>query len=304
MRKQAKRQQEAQRRAQQKRLHRQRRVGEDRAPRSASRHPAPALSPLLAQREAKGLALLNEVDGYAGIRNMLRELAHERGEWAGYPMPMENNPIIVEPSYPGAAGLMAIGHSAESIEDLRKEAEFAKGKTIVNEFWSSHKSGNIVIWRDEAGKTEWGVHFAVHSMPLQLATLGASDAWGIEQEARAIQLLGTLLRHRQFKQYLLTGMFLEKSERSGVHYLFRKLRPTIAASFTAGHPWRASRDTNDLTMLAALCLHPIAYYSGSWGGAMCPTDDVVAHLMLMRGDEKLFWKRAAQHPPYRPEAGL
>lgn len=302
MRKQAKRQQEAQRRAQQKRLHRQRRAGEGRAPQSVFRHPQPALSQSLALPAAK-LALLNEVDGYAGVRNMLRDLSHERGEWAGYPMPMENNPLVVEPTYPNAAGLMTIGHSAESVAELRQEVEFSKGKTIVNRFYSSNKRGDVVVWRDENGKTDWGVHFAIHGVPLQLATLGAADAWGIEQEARAINLLGTLLRHRQFKQYLLTGMFLEKSERSGVHYLFRKLRPTIAASFTAGHPWGHMRD-DSLKILSALCLHPIAYYEGSWAGAMCPTDDVLAHLMLMRGDEAMFWRRANQHPPWRPEAGL
>ena len=43
---------------------------------------------------------------------------------------------------------------------------------------------------------------------------------------------------------------------------------------------------------------------GSWAGAMVPTDDVIAHLSLMRGDEHMFWKRCNQHPSWRPEAGL
>jgi hypothetical protein len=51
-------------------------------------------------------------------------------------------------------------------------------------------------------------------------------------------------------------------------------------------------------------MHPIAYYEGSWAGAMCPTDDVIAHLMLMRGDEPMFWKRSSQHPATSPAAGL
>ena len=59
-----------------------------------------------------------------------------------------------------------------------------------------------------------------------------------------------------------------------------------------------------MKILACLCMHPIAYYAGSWAGAMCPTDDVIAHLSLMRADEHMFWKRSNQHPPYRPEAGL
>ena len=94
------------------------------------------------------------------------------------------------------------------------------------------------------------------------------------------------------KQYLLTGMFLETSKRSGVHYLFRRLRPTVAIS------------PSSTKILCTLCLHPIGYYAESWAGAMCPTDDVVAHLMLMRADEPMFWRRANQHAPWRPEAGL
>jgi hypothetical protein len=37
---------------------------------------------------------------------------------------------------------------------------------------------------------------------------------------------------------------------------------------------------------------------------MCPTDDVIAHLMLMRGDEAMFWRRCNQHAAHLPEAGL
>ena len=59
-----------------------------------------------------------------------------------------------------------------------------------------------------------------------------------------------------------------------------------------------------MRILACLCLHPIAYYADSWAGAMCPTDDVIAHLMLMRGDEPMFWRRSNQHAPTRPEAAL
>jgi hypothetical protein len=130
----------------------------------------------------------------------------------------------------------------------------------------------------------------------QLQTIGASFAWGLEQEQRALQLLGTMIRHHTMKHYVLTGQFLEESPRSGVTYLFRRLRPTIALAPSRGEP--------EGRVLAALCMHPIAYYHGTWGGAMCPTDDVIAHLALMRADERLFWKRCNQHPPNRPEAGL
>lgn len=51
-------------------------------------------------------------------------------------------------------------------------------------------------------------------------------------------------------------------------------------------------------------MHPIAYYADSWAGAMCPTDDVIAHLMMMRGDEAMLWKRCNHHPAWHPGAGL
>lgn len=303
MRKQAKLRQQAQRRVQQSQNRRLRRLAVEAARERALLHRAPALSQS-PDLPADKIALLNEADGYAPVRNALRTLSQERGEWAGYPMPMEGNPLVVEPSYPNALALMALGHSAETVAEMRAEAEFSKGKTVVNRFWSDRKRGTVLIWRDEDGKTDWGVLHAVNGVPMQFDTLSAADAWGIEQEACAVRTLGTLLRHRQFKQYLLTGMFMEKSERSGVHYLFRKLRPTIAASFTAGHPWARSHDEESLRILCALCLHPIAYYEGSWAGAMCPTDDVLAHLMLMRGDEAMFWRRANQHPSWHPASGL
>lgn len=225
-------------------------------------------------------------DGFAGIRNALRQIASERDDWAGIPLPLGDDlPLVVEPKYPNAAGLMAIGRpdAAESTAESMK---------VRNRFWSWRRRCNVIVW-NEGERIEWGVDMPKR-IDMEMSTLGASYAWGIEQEANATQLLATLVRHHTFKMYMLTGMFLERSERSGVMYLFRRLRPTVAIREEKGR----------LRILCALCLHPIAYYSGSWAGAMCPTDDVIAHLMLMRGDEPMFWRRSNQHPAYRAESGL
>ena len=123
------------------------------------------------------------------------------------------------------------------------------------------------------------------------------------QGTASVTLAG-LLSHRAFKAYMMTGTFLEISKRSGVAYMFRRLRPTLALSMREGSIRHGSRGVGGTRILAALCLHPIGYYRGSWAGAMTPTDDVIAHLMLMRGDEAMFWRRANQHAPWRPEAGL
>lgn len=203
-------------------------------------------------------------------------------------MPLEGERLVVEPNYPDAEKLMEIGAPAEPAED-----DAFKGAKIRNTFWSWRWRSDIVIY-EHNGKISWGVVPSIHHLTQDLKTLGCADAWGVEQESNAAHTLAGLVSHRQFKQYMLTGTFLESSRQSGLTYLFRRLKPTVAITPRKG----------ELSVLCALCLHPIAYYSGSWAGAMCPTDDVIAHLMLMRGDEAMFWRRANQHPSWRPEAGL
>lgn len=236
----------------------------------------------------QGLALLERFDGMAGLRYALAGLARRDEEWAGYPMPLADLPLVIEPTYPRAAKIMEVTRSRD-----HDDPEMPANVRVRNSFWSWHYRQHITVFERD-GKIRWAPSGVTNRLDLELATLGASDAWGIEQEHNALNLLASMLKHRQFKQYLLTGMFAERSARSGVHYLFRKLRPTLA--FTA----REER----MRIMCALCLHPIGYYEGSWAGAMTPTDDVVAHLSLMRGDEAMFWRRANQHPAYVREAGI
>ena len=239
-------------------------------------------------RPEDDFSVLEAVDGYAPLRNGLRRIAAKTEEWAGIPMPMEDANLVIEPTYPGAALLSDIGKKPDEPDGERIEPGM-----IRNRFWSFHRRQTVVVWNDD-GKVQWGCEGWGNAVSMLMGALAVSDAWGIEQEKRAIDTLGEMLRHRQFKQYLLTGMFMEKSKRSGVHYLFRRLRPTLAISTATG----------TTRILAALCLHPIAYYAGSWAGAMCPTDDVLAHLALMRGDEHMFWRRANQHPAHSPLSGI
>lgn len=239
----------------------------------ASRHqrPKPSLLP-----ERRG------VDACTDARDKLRFIAGHTAEWAGIPLPLEGERLIVEPS-----------HALASVLNSKDDPADNDGWKKRNSWYSSQHRCDIIIMEKD-GKIDWGKLPAFNHIGHDVRTLRCSAAWGIEQEATAVRLLGDMLRHNQFMQYFMTGMFLETSPRSQITYLFRKLKPTVAMS---------SR-TEDMRILAALCMHPIAYYAGSWAGAMCPTDDVIAHLALMRGDEHMFWKRCNQHPPYRPEAGL
>lgn len=229
--------------------------------------------------------LLNDLDGWAHARNKLRELAEMRGDWAGYPMLLEDFKLVIEPRYPYADVISEFG---------RKKIEDEPGIKLRNTFYSRQKRCDIYVY-EENGKVKHAWAPAVHRFSHDLMAVGASVAWGLEQEGKAVQTLGTLLRHHTFKQYLLTGSFLESSKRSGLTYMFRKLRPTVAMH-------GGTDDT--MQILCALCMHPIGYYDGTSAGVMCPTDDVIAHLMMMRADEHMFWKRCNQHAPHRPEAGL
>ena len=279
----AKRRESMRQRLAQKRNHRAAEVGQRASPQKRP-GPQPSRVPLAGE-----LALIERFDGHAPLRNLLRDIAHERQDWAGIPMPLDWAKLVIEPTYPNAAALMDMGGKppGEEADDDTPDPDIKK---VRNRFWSWRWRSEIVVFEREDGKIDWGKIPGTHHMAFDLHTMGCIDAWGIEQEAAAVQLLGTLVRHRAFKTYMLTGMFLETSKRSGVSYLFRRLKPTLAI--------KGGR------ALCALCLHPIGYYEGTWSGAMCPTDDVVAHLMLARGDEAMFWRRANQIPAYLPNAGM
>jgi len=203
-------------------------------------------------------------------------------------MPLNGERLVIEPKFPGAEALSQIGWEPEP------EDEQFKGVIIRNRFWSWTKRGTVVTFQYPDGRIDWGIERSVHHFEQDLKTLGCSDVWGLRQEAAAQETLASLVTPRQMKQYIMTGCFLESSKRSGVFYMFRRLKPTVAMKEVNG----------TMRILCALCMHPIAHYAGSWAGAMVPSDDVIAHLMLMRGDEHMFWRQSNQHPAYRAEAGL
>ena len=216
---------------------------------------------------------------YTDLHEIMKIVAKHDDLYAGIPIPLGDDlPLVIEPTYPNAQGLMS----------LHKKVEYDEDAQIRNVFWSHRWKCHIYIYSKD-GKIHWCFE-RKRCVDLLINTLQASDAWGLKQEKQAMETLEKLTSKRQFTHYLLTGMFLETSRRSNIAYLFRRLRPTLAMG---------SKNN-----LAALCMHPIAYYEDSWAGAMCPTDDVLAHLCLMRGDEHTYWKRCTQHPLTRPQAGL
>ena len=216
-------------------------------------------------------------------------MASQSGEWAGIPTPLANQRLIIDRSYKFADALMKTG-AAESNEPQTCT------RRLRNSFWSWKWRMQILVWDDDAdGKIHWGIDQGGNSYAgMELQTLGCADAWTLESEDRALHSLKGLVSFRQFRSYLLTGMFIETSKRSGLKYIFRRLKPTVVLHEVA----------EEIKIMICLCLHPVGYYHGSWAGAMVPTDDVIGHLMLMRGDEALYWRRANHIRPEQRESGI
>lgn len=124
-------------------------------------------------------------------------------------------------------------------------------------------------------------------------TLVARSSTGLaEAEERARERLKNSLDPHQWQSYVLTDSFVEVSPRSGLDYLLRRNRPTIAI--------------NPVTqkLRVALCLHPLGYYAESWAGFLPPSDEIFDVVTLIRGDEPELWKRANQISWDRLESGL
>lgn len=233
-----------------------------------------------------------------------RHLAEEhfaKQDWSGLPVPVPGLTLVLEPRYKHQ-GLSefrwkecydehGVRHAIEQ-EPPPQPSEYRR----VNSWWNDRYRLNIVVFKDKQGHARFTVSLE-HRLAFTIRTLDAAAVWPVEAEKKAQEKLATLIPKEAFELYQLTGHFAETSKRSRVTYLFRKGRPTIAL--------RQDEDTETVTaVLCALCLHPIGYYGETWAGVMCPTDEVIAHLLMMRGCEEKYWANANQHPVDHPAAGV
>lgn len=249
------------------------------------------------------------------VRKLCDRISDHIGEWQGIPVPLgEDTPLVLAEGHPLRDLYRQLnqtgGLNVEIIVDDRPEfacsdadADVDEEERVVNEWFCRVRNCRVLVI-DRAGRrfslTEpVSPDRSMDRLTFWLRTIGGADAWDLEAEHRARDTLRAMLSERQWMHYDLTGSFFETSPRSRLTYLFRRLRPTVALS-----P-RGKRPTDEnMRCLAVLCLHPIGYYEQSWAGCMVPSDDVIAHLAWMRGDEAGFWKQANQHRASSPEAGL
>lgn len=265
-------------------------------------------------QESKRTLVANRMPTYAELNVAINKLVTERdGEWCGMPIPLPGQQLIVEDRNPHRAKLAEIqrifdeGQPADATERTCTPAE--RALVEVNRWYSHDKGGDIIVIRKPDGTTTWGLDpGAPKRNRFIVGTFDALDAWNLETETVAMERLCELLSPRMFTAYVCAGQFLETSKRSGLAYMFRRCRPTAVLSPHGGGRAEYFHDHDDtdrgMRIICTLCLHPIGYYAASFCGAMTPTDDVIAHLLLMRGDEHLFCKRANHHQAYRPESGL
>jgi hypothetical protein len=190
----------------------------------------------------------------------------------------------------------------QAIVDNGKEPTVVPAlERIVNHWYSHAKRGVVYLYRTDVGRLAWIVD---HDQPrrnlLWFNSFAAMDAWNVQAEHKAMERLKGLISERMWRAYYLTGGFLETSKKSDLTYWFRRLRPTVVLT-THGNGLVSGAGSR---ILVALCLHSVAYYADTFCGGLCPTDDVVAHLLMMRADEHRFWKHANHHEPHSVLAGL
>jgi len=228
----------------------------------------------------------------------LAEAYWTREGWSGVPVPAPGLDLVLEPRY-RFKGLEDFRWNECYDEDgtrqvIEEEPPPAPSEfRIVNSWWSDRLQMTIRVIHDARGHAHVGVRFE-DRLSFTIRTLEAAAVWPIEAEEKAQKKLASLIPAHLLEVYLLTGHFPEISKRSQLTYLFRRGRPTIVL-----------RQNDEVSYpLCALCLHPIGYYGDTWAGVMCPTDEVIAHLLMMRGSEEKYWANANQHPIDRPAAGV
>lgn len=258
-------------------------------------------------------------------------VGEQNQEWAGAPV-LGDEPLILERRYPfqqlhghtwesfmEVAALRrekaeveaqlaelaaAAGVTPEQLAELQQMAEQLQATPRireVNSWYSFRRQAEVTIYELPDGRRRAVADFwenLLDRWKQLIHTYSQYRVWDLTAELKALEKLQTMLTPAQFASYLLTGCFLESSRRSHAKYFLRRLRPTLVLL-----PGSAQPDA-DLRPSVALCLHPIGYYGGTFAGALVPTDDVLAHLTLLRGDEHAYWRQANQIPLHYANSGL
>lgn len=242
---------------------------------------------------------------WEAIRYGISKLCEDRGWHHGCPLPSatsEGHSLIVArgaPLHDRQPDGMPMNFNMTPQEFVCSNKDVDEDAIRLVNRWTPAPT-RVEIFSDSKGiwKVRWPV--AYERMRFELDSMfiraGAVD-W--QTEMVAMRSLQEKITDGQFGSYMLSGAFPEKSLRSGVTYILRKGKPTIALTEKPLPTGKTQR-----RFLAALCLHGLAYYTDTWCGSQAPSDDVITHLMLIRTDEHAFWKKSGQHPITDPRAAI
>jgi hypothetical protein len=115
----------------------------------------------------------------------------------------------------------------------------------------------------------------------------------LSAERKAHELLLSKLSPRQQDIYFLNQVIFENGK-SGLTYIIRKNRPTLAMR----------REAGGYRIISALCLHPYGWFKNSWAGVLAPSDEMIFHLLYIRSDEHWYWKKSNQLSPNYAVSGI
>jgi hypothetical protein len=194
---------------------------------------------------------------------------------------------------------MPAADSIEDIEDVEEDQWLGHAMWYTSRQWRGNFGFVVIGKHAKTGKVR--KQFMIQNPEIRrlgyiIESAGMRMSYSLfEAEAKAQKRLSEALTEIQSKSYFLTGEFIQRG-RSGVAYLIRKNRPTLAL--------RDDNGKSPARPLCALCMHPLAYYNDTWAGVMAPSDEVLSHLLMIRSDEHYFWRKANQISPDNPVSGI
>lgn len=161
-----------------------------------------------------------------------------------------------------------------------------KGRRGRVDIWAHWKTKHVVkVFTPDLGEDR--IYATLETTDL-LRRYGQSDG-----EKKARRDLEDVLSDDQRRELLLSDAFWEVGK-SGVSYLVRRNRPTVACR----------RNGERLKVICALCMHPLLYYAGTWSGGLPPSDEMISVVIFIRADEYRFWLKANQIDVHEWNAGL
>jgi hypothetical protein len=231
------------------------------------------------------------------ILEHLSVIAEEHGYPYGLPLPefTEKNsmhPLVLARGVP-MRGIFEVNQGFTEMQQ-----ELTQRKIKVRNSWTTLGDQTVCVVDTTEGPMAWPRPHAGERLRkfMETTLTRAASAASAEAEMKAMESLKKRLGVGPWASYVLNGAFGEASERSGIHYIFRKGLPVLAVSFRT--PNQGGR------VLAALCLHPMGYFRGTFAGVMTPTDEVIAQLLMMRANEHKFWAKSGQWPVTDSRSGV